>query len=66
MHAEARIDDGAWVAGPSDAARPAGRAVRIWSQARKTVLFITHQIDEAIFLSDRVVVMRRAGRRSDL
>ena len=30
---------------------------RIWSQARKTVVFITHQIDEAIFLSDRVLVM---------
>jgi NitT/TauT family transport system ATP-binding protein len=28
----------------------------IWSQAKKTVLFITHQIDEAIYLSDRVVV----------
>jgi NitT/TauT family transport system ATP-binding protein len=31
--------------------------IRIWTQARKTVIFITHQIDEAIFLSDRVVVM---------
>jgi NitT/TauT family transport system ATP-binding protein len=31
--------------------------IRIWSQARKTVIFITHQIDEAIFLSDRVIVM---------
>ena len=31
--------------------------IRIWSQARKTVVFITHQIDEAIFLSDRVIVM---------
>jgi NitT/TauT family transport system ATP-binding protein len=31
--------------------------LRIWNQANKTVLFITHQIDEAIFLSDRVVVM---------
>jgi NitT/TauT family transport system ATP-binding protein len=30
---------------------------RIWSQAQKTVVFITHQIDEAIFLSDRVLVM---------
>jgi NitT/TauT family transport system ATP-binding protein len=29
---------------------------RIWADARKTVLFITHQIDEAIYLADRVVV----------
>jgi NitT/TauT family transport system ATP-binding protein len=28
----------------------------IWLRARKTVLFVTHQIDEAIYLSDRVVV----------
>jgi len=30
--------------------------LRIWSQERKTVIFITHQIDEAVYLADRVVV----------
>jgi NitT/TauT family transport system ATP-binding protein len=37
--------------------------LRIWNEARKTVLFITHQIDEAIYLSDRVIVLTvRPGR----
>jgi ABC-type uncharacterized transport system YnjBCD ATPase subunit len=31
--------------------------LRIWQESRKTVLLITHQIDEAIFLSDNVVVL---------
>jgi len=32
---------------------------RIWLNSRKTVLFITHGIAEAVFLSDRVVMMSR-------
>jgi NitT/TauT family transport system ATP-binding protein len=37
--------------------------LRIWQEARKTVLFVTHQIDEAIYLSDRVMVMtKRPGQ----
>jgi NitT/TauT family transport system ATP-binding protein len=31
--------------------------VRIWAATHKTVLFITHDLDEAIALSDRVVVL---------
>lgn len=34
-----------------------------WTQTRKTVLFVTHNIQEAVFLSDQVVVMTpRPGR----
>jgi sulfonate transport system ATP-binding protein len=37
--------------------------VRIWEQAQLTTLFVTHDIDEAIYLGDRVVVLSpRPGR----
>jgi NitT/TauT family transport system ATP-binding protein len=34
--------------------------VRIWEASRKTVVFITHSIDEALLLGDRIVVMTSA------
>jgi NitT/TauT family transport system ATP-binding protein len=41
--------------------------LRIWVQAKKTVLFVTHQIDEAIYLSDRVAVFSgRPGKVKEI
>jgi osmoprotectant transport system ATP-binding protein len=36
--------------------------LRLQSQVRKTVLFVTHDIDEAIKIGDRIAVMREGGR----
>lgn len=37
--------------------------LNIWEKKKKTVLFITHSVDEAVFLADKVVVFTaRPGR----
>nr|WP_281722853.1 ABC transporter ATP-binding protein [Nitrosomonas nitrosa] len=37
--------------------------LRIWTATRKTSLFVTHQIDEAILLADRVIVLSKGPSR---
>ena len=41
--------------------------LQIWEQSKKTVLFVTHSIEEAAYLSDRVIVMTaRPGRTKEI
>jgi len=41
--------------------------LRIWEETRKTVIYVTHSIDEAILLSDRIMIMSpRPGQIKDI
>jgi len=41
--------------------------LQIWEQSKKTVIFVTHSIEEAAYLSDRVIVVSaRPGRAKDI
>src|SRR5213592_2812453 len=39
--------------------------LRLWENRRTTMLLVTHDIDEAIYMSDRILVMTRAPGRID-
>src|SRR6201998_2371941 len=52
--------------GPLDAhtrTRLQNDLLNIWERDRKTVLFVTHSVEEAVFLSDKVVMMCRSPGR---
>jgi ABC-type nitrate/sulfonate/bicarbonate transport system ATPase subunit len=44
-----------------------GELMRIWQTERRTILFVTHDIDEAVQMADRVVVLSsRPARIKDI
>lgn len=42
------------------------KLVEIWEQTKNTIFFITHDIEEALFLGDRVAIMQRLSNGSEM
>ncbi len=41
--------------------------ISIWQQSRKTIVFVTHDVGEAVFLADRIVLLSpRPGRIAEI
>jgi NitT/TauT family transport system ATP-binding protein len=41
--------------------------LEIWQKTKKTIIFVTHSVDEAVYLADRLVVLTsRPGRVCDI
>jgi NitT/TauT family transport system ATP-binding protein len=41
--------------------------LEIWNKTKKTILFVTHSVDEAVFLADRIIVLsRRPGKIKEI
>ena len=47
---------------PINRARLQDEFLRLQAQVRKTVVFVTHDIDEAIKMGDRIAILREGGR----
>ena len=65
LQTQAAVTTGYWYARSSELMQT--ELMRIWEEGRKTVLFITHSMEEAVLLGDRVVLMSpRPGRIVDI
>ncbi len=43
-----------------------GELLKIWSETASTILFVTHDIEEAILLSDRIIMLSPSGELKDI
>jgi NitT/TauT family transport system ATP-binding protein len=37
--------------------------LRVWEKRRDTILFVTHNVDEAVFMSDQILILSRRPAR---